>query len=209
MRTWHRRDGFALLIALWVIVTLGTVVLMMNLSVCALAERVQRRHDQTVGRWAAAGCTADLREVIDDSLAQSEDRAIVSWTAADSLYPRARSECDVSMRPDGRVVLDRADERTLDSLPGMSLEAVLVIREMQRMRIHISGVRQVEGQLSPPARLLMDLKFAELERRTTGVPDRWVIMSRSHIGTPPEPTLLEATISRTAGHASLVRLVRR
>lgn len=210
MRLAHTRDGFALLVALWVIVTLGMIAAVMSLSSRGLTSRIQRERDRIAGRWVAEGCLNDVRSALDAALDGPEDQAMMMWRGADSIASMgARSECDIRMITDGRIVLDRADENSLGSLPGMSPEAIAVIMQMQRMHVHIGDLREVEAQLSGPARKIMDSRFAELSRLTTGTPDLWKVLSRSHLGAPPEPTLLEVTLVRATGRAVPFRWVER
>lgn len=205
-----RRRGFAMLAVLWIIVALSVLALAVGEVARHAVASVQREHDRTVGRWAAEGCISRFRAVLADSLAGPEQTARV-WRAIDTVVlggnDARTTGCDLSARTAGRVVLGRASEQVLDSVPGMSFEATTRVLAMRTSGTPIIELQAVEASLSPEAKAVFDTHYVELSRLLTVQPDAWIIRSQSHVGQPPTPMNIEARLVRAGSRAGIVRWV--
>jgi hypothetical protein len=199
-----------MLAVLWIIVALSVLAMATGNVARRIVAAAQREHDRTVGRWMAEGCISRFRAVLDDSLAD-EKRSAAVWLSVDTLIlgngAAWTAGCDLSARTAGRIVLDRAGEQVLDSLPGMSLEATAHVLAMRDAGTPIDGVLAIETGLSPAARALLDSHNTELNRLLTVQPDAWIVRSQTHLGDPPTPFSIEARFVRAGKRAAVVRWV--
>ena len=207
----NSRRGFALLGVLWIVVGLSVIALAMARVSWHAVRYAEIEHDQVVGRWLAEGCIARLRSVTNSALSADPVHAAVVWRVLDRVLAvdsaAALGGCDLTLRTAGRVVLDRATAADLDTLPGMTMEAIARILQMQQEGEAITDLLLVEAALTPTARALLDAHYPELLRETTTEPDAWVVRARTHIGTPPTPVNLEVRFVRGGSRAAIMRWV--
>jgi hypothetical protein len=205
------RRGFALFAVLWIIIALGVLAITVSRTTYRALAGAQGEKDRVIGRWTAEGCIARLRAVSDAVLAEDPNRARDRWQTLDSTVEAdsasALTGCDITIRVDGRPVLARATVADLNSLPGMTPEAVAKIRQMQSMGAPLTDLVPVAATLSPGARAVFDASFAELSRRIAIEPDAWVVRSRAHLGVPPTPVNVEVRLVRAGTRAALVRWI--
>ena len=203
--------GFALLGVLWIVVGLSVMALAMARISWHAVTYAEIEHDQIVGRWLAEGCLARLRGVTNNTLSADPVHAVVVWRALDRVLlvdsAAALDGCDLTLQPAGRVVLDHATAADLDTLPGMTTEAIARILQMQQDRKPITDLLLVEAVLTPTAKALLDAHYTELLRETTTEPDAWVVRARMHVGTPPTPFNLEVRFVRAGSRAAVMRWV--
>jgi hypothetical protein len=205
------RRGFALLAVLWIII--GLAVLMITLArVTHRALAAAEGHsDRLRGRWIAEGCIARLRASSDAALSEDPYRASARWTMLDSVVGvdtnRTLPGCDISLSIDGRPVVSRATTAQLDSLPGMSDEAITTILRMRASDHPLTSLVPIAAELSPDARAFFDASYSELSRRIVVEPDAWVVRSRAHLGTPPTPVNIEARLVRGGTRAAIAQWV--
>ena len=201
------RRGFALLAVLWIIVALGVLsITFARITYRALAGARQER-DRITGRWNAEGCIARLRAVGDAVLGEDPYRASDRWRNLDSIAgvdsTSALVGCDLTVRIAGRPVLTRASAAELDSLPGMTPEAVAKLLQLRAIR-PLNDLLPLAASLSPDARAVFDASYAELSHRLAIEPDAWVVRSQAHLGAPPTPVNIEARFVRAGTRAALV-----
>jgi hypothetical protein len=205
------RRGFALLAVLWIIIALGVLAITVATVTYRAIGAAQGERDRLVGRWSAEGCIARFRAVGDAVLGEDPYRASDRWRVLDSIIgvdsASALAGCDVTVRMDGRPVLGRASAAELDSLPGMTHEAVAKILQLRATRAPLSDLFPVAASLSPDARAVFDAHYLELSRLLVTEPDAWVVRSRAHLGVPPTPVNVEARFVRAGTRAALVRWV--
>jgi len=106
----------------------------------------------------------------------------------------------------GWPVISRATAAELDSLPGMTPEAVAKILQLRAIR-PLTDLLPVAASLSPDARAVFDASYQELSRRLATEPDAWVVRSQAHLGVPPTPVNVEARFVRAGTRAALVRWI--
>jgi hypothetical protein len=205
------RRGFALLGVLWIIITLGVLAITIARLTYRAIAAAQGEQDRVTGRWSAEGCIARVRAVSDAVLSENPYRARDRWIALDSIVEIDSAPtllgCDVTVRTDGRPVLARAPTAELDSLPGMTPEAVAKILQLRLTSPPLTDLIRVAAALSPDARAAFDASYAQLSRRLAAEPDAWVVRSRAHFGEPPTPVNIEARFVRAGTRAALVRWV--
>jgi len=110
-----RRDGYALLAALWVIVALSAMALTGLLVARDVVSGTQNRIALMRGRWRAEDCLERARTVMDDALS---GRVAGGWASLDRIVAVApavtAAACDVSLVPTGIAVdLNVADGEQL------------------------------------------------------------------------------------------------
>jgi hypothetical protein len=205
------RRGFALLAVLWIIIALGVLAITVSRTSYRALAGAQGEKDRVIGRWSAEGCIARVRAVSDAVLAEDPSRAGERWQKLDSIVAADSAStligCDITIRPDGRPVLARATVAELDSLPGMTPEAVAKIRQLQSLGAPLTDLVPVASALSPGARAVFDASYAELSRRVAIEPDVWVVRSRAHLGVPPTPVNVEVHLVRAGARAALIRWI--
>ena len=203
--------GFALLGVLWIIVGLSVVALAMGRMSWHAIMAAQTQHGRIVGRWLADGCLARFRSVTNGLLGAEAARATTIWRTLDRTLlvdsGAALTECDISMQTAGRIVLNRAVTSDLDTLPGMTLEAIAHILQFQQAGTPITDLVLVESALTRPAKLLFDTHYRDLLIETTPEPDVWVVRARAHVGVPPTPVNIEMRLVRAGARAAVVRWV--
>jgi len=125
------RRGFALLAVLWIIIALGVLAITVARVTYRAMAAAQGEHDRVIGRWNGEGCISRFRSVSDGVLAEDPYRSSDRWRWLDSIVQIDSAPtlmgCDVTIRMAGRPVLARASAAELDSLPGMTPEAVAKI----------------------------------------------------------------------------------
>ncbi len=207
--------GFALLGVLWIIVGLSVLALAMGRVSRHAVTVAEIAHDQIVGRWLADGCLARLRSVTNGVLADPTHQATV-WRVLDRMVlvdsSATLTGCELSLRPDGRIVLDRASVTDLDTIPGMTLEAIARIVQMQQARTPITDLLLIERALTPAAKALFDAHYLDVLQRTTIEPDAWVVRARAQgappaLGIPPTPVNIEARLVRAGNRVAVMRWV--
>ena len=205
------RRGFALLAVLWIIIGMSVLALATSGAGRHAVAAAQREHDRIVGRWIDEGCVERLRAVLDAAMARAQSQAAVVWRDADRVVltdsAAAMAGCDVTMQTSGRVVWSRASEAQLDSLPGMSFEAVMKALRLRTAGAPITDVLVLEGSLSPEAKALFDMHFQDLTRLATVDPDAWAVRVRAHVGDPPTPVNVAVRLVRAGTRAAVVRWV--
>jgi hypothetical protein len=208
--------GFALLGVLWIIVGLSVLAMAMARVSWHAVTMAEIEHDRIVGRWLGEGCLARMRSVTNSLLANDPTHAAVVWRTLDRALltdsATVIAGCELSLRTDGRIVLDRASAAELDTLPGMTTEAIARIAQMQQSRTPITDLLLVEAALTPSARALFDAHYAELLRLVTVDPDAWVVRARAHmeasaVGIPPTPVNIEVRLVRAGSRAAVMRWV--
>jgi hypothetical protein len=203
--------GFALLGVLWIIIGLSVMALAMARVSWHAVTVAEIEHDQITGRWLAEGCLARLRSVTNSVLANDPPHAPVVWRALDTVLltdsAAALTGCDLTVRTDGRIVLDRALPPELDTLPGMTPEAIARVLQRQETHTPMTDLVVIESALSPAAKALFDAHYAELLRMVTVEPDAWVVRARVDIGAPPTPVNVEARLVRAGSRAAVMRWV--
>jgi hypothetical protein len=196
---------------LWIIIALGVLALTVSRTTYRALAGAQGEKDRVIGRWSAEGCIARVRAVSDAVLSADPFRAGEKWQKLDAIVAgdsaSTLTDCDITIRMDGRPVLARATAAELDSLPGMTPEAVANILQLQSMRAPLTDLVPVAATLSPAARAVFDASYAELSRRVAVEPDAWVVRSRSHLGVPPTPVNVEVRLVRAGTRAALVRWI--
>jgi type II secretory pathway pseudopilin PulG len=199
--------GFALLAVLWIIIVLGVLAIMVSRVTYRALTGAREERDRVVGRWNAEGCIARLRAVSDAVLREDPYRARDRWQQLDSIVGidsvAAFTGCDLTVRTTGRPVLTRASASELDSLPGMTPEAVAKLLQLRATR-PLTDLLPLAASLSPGARALFDASYADLSRRLVTEPDAWVVRSQAHLGVPPTPVNIEARFVRAGTRAALV-----
>jgi general secretion pathway protein K len=110
-----RRNGYALLAALWVIVALSAMALTGLLVARDVVSGTQNRIALMRGRWRAEDCLERARTVIDDALS---GRVAGGWASLDRIVAVApavtAAACDVALVPAGIAVdLNVADGEQL------------------------------------------------------------------------------------------------
>lgn len=204
------RRGFALLAVIWILIGVSVLALLTGTAGRRAVARAEYERDRLAGRWRAEGCIERLRSVLNGAM-KSRLGAVGTWRNADRIALQdsvSRFDgCELSMDVDGRVVWSRASEAALDSLPGMSFEAVAKVLRMQSDGIPITDILLVEGQLSPEARAAFDSHFVDLSRLTTIEPDAWIVRSRAHIGSPSAPVNIKVRLVRAGERIAIVRWV--
>jgi hypothetical protein len=205
------RQGFALLAVLWIIVALGVLAITASRVTHRAVSSAQAERDRVVGRWIAEGCIARLRAASDAALDQDPYSAADSWSNLDALVGvdsiHTLPGCDLSLRVGGRPVVRRASAAELDSLPGMTNEAVAAILRMRTDRKSNVNLALLAAQLSRDARAIFEAHYRELSDRLVTEPDVWVVRSRAHLGVPATPVNIEARFIRGGTRAALVRWV--
>jgi hypothetical protein len=205
------RRGFALLAVLWIIIALGVLAITVSRTTYRAMAGAQGEKDRVVGRWIAEGCIARVRAVSDAALAEDPFRASARWQKLDSIVAvdgaSTLTGCDIAIRLDGRPVLARATVADLDSLPGMTPEAVAKIRQLQSMGAPLTDLVPVAAMLSSGARAVFDASYADLSRRIAIEPDAWVVRSQAHLGVPPTPVNVEVRLVRAGTRAAPVRWI--
>jgi len=203
--------GFALLGVLWIIVGLSVLALAMARVSGHAITMAEINHDRIAGRWVAEGCLARLRSVTNNVLANEPTHAIVVWRTLDRTLltdsASAITGCDLSLKTDGRIVLDRASAAELDTLPGMTTEAIARIAQMQQAGTPITDLVLIESALTPTAKALFDAHYMELLRHLTVDPDAWLVRARAHVGTALAPVNIEARLVRAGNRAAVMRWV--
>ena len=204
------RRGFALLAVLWIIIALGVLAITVSRVTYRALAGAQGEKDRVTGRWSAEGCIARLRAVSDAVLGEDPYRARDRWQKLDFIVgvdsASALTGCDITIRLDGRPVISRATAAELDSLPGMTPEAVAKILQLRAIR-PLTDLLPVAASLSPDARAVFDASYQELSRRLATEPDAWVVRSQAHLGVPPTPVNVEARFVRAGTRAALVRWI--
>jgi hypothetical protein len=199
------------LAVLWIIIALGVLAITVSRTTYRAFAGAQGEKDRVVGRWSAEGCIARVRAVSDAVLAEDPSRAGERWQKLDSIVGADSAStltgCDFTIRLDGRPVLARATAADLDSLPGMTPEAVAKILQLQSLGAPLTDLVPVASGLSPGARAVFDVSYAELSRRVAIEPDAWVVRSRAHLGVPPTPVNVEVRLVRAGTRAALVRWI--
>lgn len=132
--------GYALLAVLWIAVGItGLTFAIVETARNAMAP-VQNRTALTAASWQAAGCLAEVRQIIGSVLADANrirPGAVTAWDSLDTIvgsHPSA-GECTVTMRPLGaRLDVNSTDQPTLARLfritgqrPGWADSAALAI----------------------------------------------------------------------------------
>jgi hypothetical protein len=205
------RRGFALLVVLWIIIALGVLAITIASVTYRSIAADQGEQGHVIGRWSAEGCIARVRAVTDGVLGEDPSRASDRWRMLDSIVgvdsASALRGCDLTLLTDGRPVLTRAAPAELDSLPGITPEAVAKILQFRAAHAPLTDLIPIAASLSPAARAVFDASYAELSRRLTTEPDAWVVRSRAHFGIPPTPVNVEARFVRAGTRAALVRWV--
>lgn len=209
------RNGFALLGVLWIITGLGVVALAMGRISRRAVAQSEIEYDRIVGRWLAEGCLARLRSVTNGMLEGDPLHAPVVWQTLDRVLAdssAALTGCDLSLRPDGRIVLDRASAPDLDTLPGMTLEAIAHVLGMQRAGTPITNLLLIEGALTPAAKAAFDANYVALLQRITVEPDAWLVRARARVDAPateipPTPVNIEVRLVRAGSRAAVMRWV--
>lgn len=206
-----KRQGFALLAVLWIIVALGVLAITASRVTHRAIASAEGERDRVTGRWIAEGCIARLRSLMDAALAADPDSAAAKWGALDSVVGvdsiRTLSKCDVSLRVAGWSVLGRTSAAELDSLPGMTGEAVATILRLRTERKSNATLALLAPQLSRDGRAIFEAHYAELSRRLVVEPDVWVVRSRAHLGVPATPVNIEAQFIRGGNRAAPVRWI--
>lgn len=206
-----RRQGFALLAVLWIIVALGVLAITVSRAVHRAIVSAEGERDRVAGRWVAEGCIARLRAASDAALGDDPYSAAARWSKLDSVVGvdsvHSLPKCDLSLRVAGRPVLGRASASELDSLPGMTNEAVATILRMRAEGKSTANLALLAAQLSRDGRASFEAHFADLSRQLVIEPDAWVVRSRAHFGVPPTPVNIEARFIRGGTRAALVRWV--
>jgi hypothetical protein len=206
-----KRQGFALLAVLWIIVALGVLGITASRAVHRAVASAEGERDRVAGRWVAEGCIARLRAASDAVLSEDPYSAAARWSKLDSVVGvdsvHSLPKCDLSLRVAGRPVLGRASAAELGSLPGMTNEAVAIILRMRGDKNADADLALLAAQLSRDGRAIFDEHYAELTRRLAIEPDAWVVRSRAHLGVPPTPVNIEAWFIRGGTRAALVRWV--
>jgi hypothetical protein len=202
------RRGFALLAVLWIIIALGVLAITVSRVTYRAMAGAQGEHDRVIGRWNAEGCISRFRSVSDAVLAEDPYRSSDRWRWLDSIVqidsaPTLKG-CDVTIRMEGRPVLGRASAAELDSLPGMTPEAVAKILQLRAIR-PLTDLLPIVAALSPGARKVFDASYVELSRSLAIEPDAWVVRSQAHLGAPPTPVNIEARFVRAGTRAALIR----
>lgn len=219
----RRRPGFALLTVLWVVVALGVTLFALGQQVSRLLDRLDARREAVAARWAVRGCLAAARARLDSAIASSvmATRARV-WSGADSelvaLPGTPLDGCDITLRTDGRIVITRAAAGELESLPGMTPEAVMRLGQLQEaLRAGSVLVRAADGPqaalmsieplLSPPARATLDAHVPALLRAITAEPDGWVLRGRAKGPSGIARVNIEARVVRSGNGTAVTRWV--
>jgi hypothetical protein len=202
-----QRRGFALLAVLWIVIALGVLAITVSRTTYRALTGAQGEKDRIIGRWSAEGCIARVRAVSDAVLAEDPSRAGEKWQKLDSIVgadsASSLTGCDFTILLGGRPVLARATAADLDSLPGMTPEAVATILQLQSMGAPLTDLVPVASALSPGARAVFDASYAQLSRRLALEPDAWVVRSRAHLGVPPTPVNVEVRLVRAGTRAAL------
>jgi hypothetical protein len=204
-RRTHR--GFALLAVLWIIIALGVLAIMVSRVTYRALAGAREERDRVAGRWNAEGCIARFRAVSDAVLREDPYRARDRWQQLDSIVGMdsvaVLSGCDITIRTAGRPALTRASASELDSLPGMTPEAVAKFLQLRATR-PLTDLLPVAASLSPGARAVFDASYRELLRRLATEPDAWVVRSQAHLGVPPTPVNIEARFVRAGTRVAVV-----
>lgn len=145
------RRGIALLPVLWMVVTVGTLVLMNSVAATdatrAARNRVLLRHAD----WARNGCIAHLRAAArgrsDDVEGPQEMLTTLAAKAVDAADERFR--CTIAVRDNGAVLnVNTADSATLDCALGRrAAQAIIAARPLPVANALPFLLRQPEGDL--------------------------------------------------------------
>jgi len=204
------RRGFTLLAVLWIIISLGVLAGVLGQRARRAVAVTQGAHDRIVGRWLAEGCLARWQALVNEVMSANPTQASGAWRDLERTMHDSGAMldgCDLDVRVDGRLMLSRATDVQLAGLPGMTPEAIARIFEFRARGEPITDLLQIEGQLSPVAKLMFDAHYAELTRVTTVEPDVWVVRSRAHVGVPPTPMNVEVRFVRGGTRAAVIRWV--
>ena len=122
----RKRDGFALLAVLWVIVGLTTLSLAASLTTRNALSAARNRTELTRARWAANDCLERARAAMATALLAPEiedRRGLSGWSALDGAVGSSplvtSAHCDVRLRAVGsRIDINHADAEMIGALLG-------------------------------------------------------------------------------------------
>lgn len=126
-----RREGFALLAVLWILVGVASLGLATQLAGRDAAASARNRMNLTRATWLAEGCLERARALIGQALTAGEGHGsdgVDPWGALDQVIPHAplltAAGCNVELRPAGSAI----DVNAADSELLLRLFAALHIR---------------------------------------------------------------------------------
>lgn len=106
----------------------------------------------------------------------------------------------------GRMLLSGAPLALLRALPGMSDEAIAVIREWRATSDERIDLSRVADRLAGPAKSLLVANLARLEQLTCASPEAWILRSTSSLGEPPLAATVEERLALSGGRVAITRV---
>lgn len=119
-----RREGFALLTVLWILVGVAALGLTVQFTGRDAAASARNRMDLTRAAWLAEGCMERARAVIGEVLTSGEgdsSNGVDAWGGLDQIVPNspllAEGGCDLELRAAGSAIdINAADSEMLKRL---------------------------------------------------------------------------------------------
>lgn len=201
----RRERGFALLAVLWLVAALAALGMAGTAAARVAGAVTMNRVALARARWAAEGCLATARVLLDSVV--RANRPLAGFDG-DTLYFATGARCwsrVVEHDEDGRVNLNTALASALAVLPGFGEEAVQVVLERRAFGERITDLFQVMGRVSPPARAAIMERYGELLRRVEFAPSSLVVTATGVVAGSPVMAEIEVVVVPAGTRAAVVR----